>query len=301
MPQKKRGLGRGLSDLGLDELLGDISSPALAADSLTQTVNASSARDGNLRQMPVDKMKPGRYQPRKNFSDEALAELADSIRSQGVIQPIVVRNMNDGYEIIAGERRWRAAQKAGLQEVPVIVRDISDKAAIAIALIENIQRRSLNAIEESVALQRLISEFAMTHLEVAEAVGKSRAVVTNLLRLQKLNADVKTLVEAGQLEMGHARALLALEGTLQSDIARMVVEKGLSVRETEQKVRVLQGDHPVKAAPKPEDPDVMRLQNTISEKLGAKVAILQTGKGKGKLVVHYNSLDELDGILDHIQ
>lgn len=291
MATKKRGLGR-----GLDALLG-----SNAGAHSTSTANAEPPQ-GELRELPVDLIQRGRYQPRIDMHPESLEELADSIRAQGVVQPIVVRPISDQrFEIIAGERRWRAAQLAGLQEIPAVVRDVPDRAAIAMALIENIQRENLNPMEEAQALQRLIDEFEMTHQQAAEAVGRSRTGVTNLLRLLELNQDVRGLVEKGELEMGHARALLALKGAAQSELARKVVERGLSVRETEELVRRSQQPKPApKPTPKP-DPDVRRLQDDLTEKLGASVQIQQGNKGKGKLVIQYNSLDELEGILAHIR
>jgi ParB family chromosome partitioning protein len=257
-----------------------------------------------MREIPVDLLQPGKYQPRSDMHPESLEELANSIRAQGVVQPIVVRSINSAgqYEIIAGERRWRAAQMAGLHEIPAVVRNVPDEAAIAMALIENIQREDLNPIEEAVALQRLIDEFEMTHQEAAGAVGRSRAAVSNLLRLLTLNTDVRKMLEQGDLEMGHARALLALDGEKQSQTAREVAAKGYSVRETEQLVRRLSAA-PAKAK-KPSkslDPDIKRLQDDLTEKLAAKVAFQHTAKGNGKMVIHYNSLDELEGILKHIQ
>lgn len=311
----KRGLKRGLGDLGVSELLSDLNAAAVSAEADIQPstkplsengeqkAQANQNENGALRKLPIHMLIPGRYQPRKDMSQEHLEELANSIRSQGIIQPIVVRHMNDRYEIIAGERRWRAAQIVGLEEIPAIVRDIPDSTAIAMALIENIQRRDLNAIEEAVALQRLIDEFQMTHQEVANAVGKSRSVVTNLLRLLRLNADVRVLVEKGHIEMGHARALLTLEGSLQSEVANKVMAKDLSVRETERLVRVIQNKEPAteKLANAPVmDPNIQSLIKDLSEKLGAAIQIQQTPKGKGKLVINYNNLDELDGILEHI-
>ena len=234
------------------------------------------------------------------MSEEALEELASSIRAQGIIQPIVVRQIGaDKYEIIAGERRWRAAQLAKLDAVPCIIKDVPDEAAVAIALIENIQREDLNAMEEAIALNRLLNEFELTHQQVAEAVGKSRTTVTNLLRLNNLNEDVKILLEHGDIEMGHARCLLALEGEAQSDAARLAVAKALTVRETEKLVRSI-----LEPAPKKEvqekDPDVKQLEQKLAENLGAKVEINYNKKGKGKLVISYTTLDELDGILSRI-
>ncbi len=266
---------------------------------------------GELRQIPVDLMQRGKYQPRRDMQEEALKDLADSIRKQGVVQPVVVRPVGDRsaggsqrYEIIAGERRWRAAQMAGLQAVPAVVRDVSDKTAIAMALIENIQRADLNPLEEAEAMQRLISEFEMTHQEAAEAVSRSRAAVSNLLRLLELTREVQDLVRKGALEMGHARALLALKGPAQNDAARRVVDRGLTVRDTEllvrRRVQELQGA-PRAAKEHKADPNVRQLERQLTEKLGAKVLVEQGGKGSGKLVIHYTSLDELDGILAHIR
>ena len=291
MALKKRGLGR-----GLDALLG--TGPSLSADEKPER------QESELRHLPLDIIERGRYQPRKDMHPEALEDLAASIRAQGVVQPIVVRPNGAGrYEIIAGERRWRAAQLAGLDAIPAVVRDVPDESAVAMALIENIQREDLNAMEEAAAFQRLITEFEMTHQQVADAVGRSRTAVTNLLRLLSLQDEVKRLVEHGDLEMGHARALLALEGGAQTDAARTVVARGLSVRETEQLVRRLQAPAGPKRELKPDaqDPDIRRLQDQLSERLGAGVRLEHTGKGRGKLVIHYNSLDELDGILAHIQ
>ncbi len=288
MAVKKRGLGRGLEAL--------LSGSAVAA--------AEEPAGTDMREIPVDLLQPGKYQPRSDMHPESLEELANSIRAQGVVQPIVVRSINSAgqYEIIAGERRWRAAQMAGLHEIPAVVRNVPDEAAIAMALIENIQREDLNPIEEAVALQRLIDEFEMTHQEAAGAVGRSRAAVSNLLRLLTLNTDVRKMLEQGDLEMGHARALLALDGEKQSQTAREVAAKGYSVRETEQLVRRLSAA-PAKAK-KPSkslDPDIKRLQDDLTEKLAAKVAFQHNAKGNGKMVIHYNSLDELEGILKHIQ
>lgn len=234
------------------------------------------------------------------MSEEALEELASSIRSQGIIQPIVVRPVaQNSYEIIAGERRWRAAQIAKLESVPCIIKDVPDEAAVAIALIENIQREDLNAMEEAVALNRLLNEFELTHQQVADAVGKSRTTVTNLLRLNNLNSDVKILLEHGDIEMGHARCLLALEGESQSDAARLAVAKALTVRETEKLVRSILEPAPAKEVVE-KDPDVKQLEQQLAENLGAKVEINYNKKGKGKLVISYTNLDELDGILNRI-
>ncbi len=295
MATKKRGLGRGLDALlGSAVPLREITAPV---DTAMTSMATETVRDA-LKTLPVDLIQRGKYQPRTHMDPQALQELADSIRVQGVIQPIVVRPLaGGGYEIIAGERRWRAVQLAGLQDIPAVVRDVTDQAAIAMALIENIQREDLNALEEAQALQRLIDEFDMTHQAAAEAVGRSRTAVSNLLRLLDLENEVKLLVEHGKLEMGHARALLALSGAAQREAAQRVVERGLSVRETEQLVRLLQ--HGKKApAKKTVDPDVRRLQDDLCEKLGARVAIEYTAKGKGKLIIEYGNFEQLEGILE---
>ena len=261
-------------------------------------------KDGKLAHLPVELIQRGKYQPRRDMHPEALEELAESIKVQGVMQPIVVRNIGEGrYEIIAGERRWRATQLAGLDKIPAVIRDVPDEAAIAMALIENIQRENLNPIEEAVALKRLQDEFELTHAEVAQAVGKSRTTITNLLRLIALSDEVKTLLEHGDLEMGHARALLTLDTETQRAIARQIVAKGLSVRQTEALVRLHQEGRDNEKV-KPEvtvSADIRRLQDQLSDTLGAGVEIQHGAKGKGKLVISYNSLDELDGILGHIK
>jgi len=259
-----------------------------------------------LTTLPLDLIERGRYQPRRDFDPEALRELADSIAAQGVIQPILVRTKGGGrYEILAGERRWRAAQQAGLDEIPVVIREADEQAAMAIALIENIQRADLNPLEEATALQRLLGEFGLTHAQIATAIGKSRASVTNLLRLLELNDDVKRALERSQLEMGHARALLGLKGPRQSAAASQVIARGLSVRETERLVRQLQQEEEVRPAAPPRtptlDPDVRRLLEDLSDRLGAKVEIQPGVRGSGRLVIAYHSLDELDGILAHIK
>jgi len=286
MSLKKRGLGR-----GLDALL----TPAKPAAAPTETVVES--QQSELQKLPVEWLKPGKYQPRKDMSQDALEELASSIRAQGVIQPIVVRPIADQqYEIIAGERRWRASQLAGLAEVPCILKPVADDAAVAIALIENIQREDLNAMEEAVALQRLLEEFELTHQQVADAVGKSRTTVTNLLRLNTLADEVKTLLEHGDIEMGHARALLALPLAQQAEAGRIIAAKQLTVRETENLVRRLL--EPVaEKTPVVKDPDVAALEQRLSDRFGAPVNINYNRKGKGELVINYSSLPELDGIL----
>ncbi len=296
MTPKKR-LGRGLDAL-LSKPVAEASTSVAAGDS-----------DDTLREIPVELLQRGQYQPRVDMRQDSLEDLAASIKAQGVVQPIVARPIpspgnEQRYEIIAGERRWRAAQMAGLADIPAVVREIPDEAAIAMALIENIQREDLNPLEEASALDRLIREFDLTHAEAAQAVGRSRASVSNLLRLQELSDKVKPLLEDRQIEMGHARALLSISNpTQQFDAARQVVRKGLSVRETERLVKhMLEGAKPkaVKKAPA-QNADIRRLEIEVSEKLGARVAVQHTAKGTGKLVISYNSLDELDGILKHIK
>ncbi|HSO80229.1 MAG TPA: ParB/RepB/Spo0J family partition protein [Chromatiaceae bacterium] len=280
-------------------------------DTSDRTGTAEGALDGGeprgtLTSLPLDLIERGRFQPRRDFDPEGLRELADSISAQGVIQPIVVRALSGGrYEILAGERRWRASQQAGLGEIPVVIREADDQSAMAIALIENIQRADLNPLEEASALQRLLGEFGLTHAQIAEAIGRSRASVTNLLRLLELNDDVKRALERGQLEMGHARALLGIKGPRQSAAATQVMSRGLSVRETERLVRQIQQEEegrttPV-ARPGAVDPDVRRLQDDLADRLGAQVQIQPGNRGGGRLVIAYHSLDELDGILAHIK
>ncbi len=295
MSPKKR-LGRGLDAL--------LSKPV----SETAALSSSGSSEG-LRELPVELLQRGQYQPRVDIRQDTLEDLAKSIKAQGVVQPIVARPISgkgtQKYEIVAGERRWRAAQMAGLQEIPAVVREIPDEAAIAMALIENIQREDLNPLEEARALDRLIREFDLTHAEAAEAVGRSRAAVSNLLRLQELSDKVKPMLEARQLEMGHARALLAISNSVQQlDAARQVVKKGLSVRETERLVRSMLDKSGTKKAEKPADSgnaDIRRLEIEVSEKIGAKVRVNHTKKGSGRVVISYNSLDELDGILKHLK
>ncbi|OOZ40161.1 ParB/RepB/Spo0J family partition protein [Solemya elarraichensis gill symbiont] len=299
---KSRGLGR-----GLDALLSSASKASekvAETDSNNQNESTATATGDSIAHLGVDLVQRGRYQPRRNFDKEKLQELADSITEQGIVQPIVVRPIGEGkYEIIAGERRWRAAQLAGLSEVPVVVRDVDDKSAMAMALIENIQRDDLNPLEEADALQRLISEFGLTHQQIAQAVGKSRTAVTNYIRLLDLEAEVKRMVDERKLEMGHARAILGLKGGQQVEAANKVVRQGLSVRETERLVRRMQGGEESKPA-KPEpvaDPNILTLERDLTEKLGASVKVKSGPKGKGKLEISYNSLDELEGIIEHIQ
>lgn len=266
-----------------------------------ETDLTASANGDRLHTLPIDRIRRGSYQPRQQFDQVALQELADSLKSQGLIQPILVRPFADGYEIIAGERRWRAAQLAGMHDIPAIIRDLDDQSVAAVSLIENIQRKDLNPMEEARALQRLQSEFDMTHQAVADAVGRSRAAVTNLMRLLDLHDEVKVMVDRGELDMGHARALLGLEKEHQIVLAREIVKKGLSVRATEQLVK---GVKSPTAAQKPEekrDPDIVALEKRLGDTLGAGVTIRHQESGKGKLEISYTSLDELDGIIAHIQ
>lgn len=290
MAAKKRGLGR-----GLDALLGGNNATVLQEE-------ASKADTRELQNLTLDLIQRGKYQPRRDMDPTALEELAQSIKAQGVMQPIVVRPIGGGrFEIIAGERRWRASQQAGLDRIPALVREVPDEAAIAMALIENIQREDLSPIEEAVALQRLQQEFQLTQQQVAEAVGKSRVTITNLLRLIGLPEEVKTLLAHGDLEMGHARALLGLPLERQVEGARHVVARGLTVRQTEALVRqwLNTREKPVEAVKS--DPDISRLEQRLAERLGAPVQIKHGQKGKGQLVIRYNSLDELQGVLAHIR
>jgi ParB family chromosome partitioning protein len=288
MAAKKNPLGRNLSAM--------LSKSTL--QHAKESAEAESDQD-SLKNLPLDLISPGPYQPRSIFDKDRLEELAESIRHQGIIQPIVVRAKgDDNYELVAGERRWRAAQLAGIETIPAIVRKVPDEIAIAMALVENIQREDLNPIEEATALRRLVDEFQMTHLEAGQAVGRSRSAVSNLLRLLELSEDVRELVDARHLEMGHARALLTLEPALQAQAAREVVNKKLSVRETEQLVRRLKNP-PVKT-PKSIDPDIQRLQDRLSNKLCAKVKVSYNAKGRGKMVIAYNSADEFEGILEQL-
>ena len=294
MATKRQSLGK-----GLDALLGiaeDINAnQELASDGRAET-------DGGLQKIPVEFLQRGEYQPRREFNSDSLQELADSIASQGMIQPIVVREIADHkYEIIAGERRWRAAQLAGLDTVPAIVREISDQTTIAVALIENIQREDLNAIEESQALIRLQDEFNLTQQQVAEAVGKSRSAVTNLMRLASLQPAVQQQLERGDIELGHAKCLLALEGESQILAARTVASEGLTVRQTEVLVKKLQNPQNQQKPKTTINQDIVNLQNQLSDKLGAAVKIQHGAKGSGKLTISYNSVDELDGILGHFK
>jgi ParB family chromosome partitioning protein len=282
--KKKPVLGRNLSSM-------------LSQTTLKQVQEGSG---DTLRNLPLETIRPGRYQPRSVFDEEKLGELADSIRAQGVVQPVVVRPVGDGeFELIAGERRWRAAQLAEIDKIPAVVRDVPDEASVAMALIENIQREDLNPLEEATALKRLIDDFQMTHQEAADAVGRSRAAVSNLLRLLELMQEVKDMIDMRLIEMGHARALLSLEDELQLQAAREVVHKKLSVRETENLVRRLQQSR-AKRGSRRVDPDILRLQNRMGEALGARVRIQHQASGKGKLIISYTSADEFEGILDRL-
>jgi ParB family chromosome partitioning protein len=289
MATKKNPLGRNLSSM---------LSKSTLQHAAENAANISAGRD-TLREVPLDLITPGPYQPRSIFDIDRLEELAESIRHQGVIQPVVVRVAEDDqYQLIAGERRWRAAQMAGIEKIPAIIREVPDEIAIAMALVENIQRENLNPIEEATALKRLVVEFQMTHQEAGEAVGRSRSAVSNLLRLLELSEEVRELVDARHLEMGHARALLTLDASLQAKAAREVVGKKLSVRETEQLVRRLK--NPPQKRTQTQDPDIRHLQDRLSEKLCAKVSLSHNARGKGKMVISYNSADELEGILDQL-
>ncbi len=279
MNQKRKGLGR-----GLDALLGGDEAP----------------RD-TLATLPVARIRPGRYQPRTRMDQEALAELAASIQSQGLMQPVLVRPVDrERYELIAGERRWRAAQMAGLQEIPALVREVADESALAMSLVENIQRENLNPMEEAAGLQRLVDEFRMTHEQAADAVGRSRSATTNLLRLLRLAKPVQGMVMEGVLEMGHARALLSLDGARQIEAANRIAARGLSVREAEAMVGNMQRGQSARRARK-SDRDLARLEEEVSGRLGTTVEIRAGRKGRGKLVVHYSGLDHLDQLLKKLR
>ncbi len=283
MATKKRGLGR-----GLDALLG-ASKPV-----------ATKEEKSNLTELDVDLMKPGKYQPRTKIDMMKLRELADSIKAQGMIQPVIVRKSGEKYEIIAGERRWRAAQIAEIRKVPVVVREVDDRQTIAMALIENIQREDLSPLEEATALQRLIDKFELTHKQAADAVGRSRASVSNLLRLLELQKDVKKMLDEKQIEMGHARALLALEKNQQIKAANEIVSKAMSVRVAEKFIKNYNQEKPQKQKPQT-DTDIQNLEQKLTEKLCSEVKIQHGKTGKGKLVINYHSVDELDGILARIK
>ena len=297
--REKKKLGKGLGALlssgsaqNMSSLFNNSPSDSDKDPSLTN--------EGELKQIPLDLIQRGKYQPRADFDEAALEELASSIKSQGLMQPIVIRPIGpQKYEIIAGERRWRAAQIAGLDSIPAVIRMVSDEAAIAMSLIENIQREDLNPIEEALALKRLQDEFKLTQQEVADAVGRSRTAVTNLMRLVGLHIDVQKMLQSGLLEMGHARTLLTLPEIKQVDFARDIAKKGLSVRQTEELVRKAKSPKEV-VSERSIDPNIKNLEESLGEKLGAKVLIEHKTNGKGRLIVSYNSLDELDGILAHL-
>ena len=294
MSVKRQSLGK-----GLDALLGMADETELDG----QGPAGGASKEGQLLDLAVEFLQRGKYQPRRDMNAEALEELASSIRTQGVMQPLIVRKIdNEEYEIIAGERRWRAAQQAGLDVVPVIVREVSDEAAIAMALIENIQREDLNAMEESLALIRLQQEFQLTQQQVADAVGKSRSAVTNLMRLASLEPEVQQLLERGDLELGHAKCLLALEGAKQINAARTVASVNMTVRQTEALIKkILSGVSGKPTSEVSNSTDIKHLEDQISEKIGAPVQIQHGAKGAGRLILKYNSVDELDGILAHIK
>ncbi len=287
MVKKRRGLG----NIGVDVLLSAAASPVSELNTPAET----------MKPVPVDVIQRSKYQPRMSIHPDRLEELADSIRVQGLVQPVVVRPVDDGYELIAGERRWRAAQLAGLNEIPAVIKPISDQVAAAMTLIENIQREDLNPLEEANAFQRLIEEFQLTHQQVAEAVGRSRATISNMLRLLDLGEEAKGYLAQGTLEMGHARALLALSDETQSEAAHYVVARALSVRETERYIKALLATDTVKPEVSTKSADVLHLEKTLSSTLGTKVNIKHNSKGRGKLVIPYSSLEELNGILSHIK
>lgn len=302
MNVKKRGLGKGLSDLGLSALLGDLKISPTELLTPASEITAAIKEDGQLKKLPINALKPGKYQPRKIIAPEALEELANSIRAQGVIQPIVVRpTQNNQYEIIAGERRWRAAQLAGLEYLPAVIREINDETAMIVALIENIQRHDLNVMEEAIALNRLLTEFQMTHEAIAEAVGKSRVAVTNILRLLKLHPAVRSLVENSQIEMGHARALLTLDENRQSEAASIIIARKLSVRETEDLIRKMTGARvalsTMTSSFSSQKTTLYALQDQLRHSLGMKVSAFQNAKGRGKIVIEYRSENELKNLI----
>jgi ParB family chromosome partitioning protein len=286
---KKRGLGRGLSDLGLNELLTRINE---------QDIQAEKSTANTLEYIKLDQITPGKFQPRKVFDEQALEELAESIRAQGIIQPVIVRKIkNNAYEILAGERRCRAAKLAGLTDVPVVIRDIPDDAAGAVSLIENIQREDLNAIEEASAFQRLSEEFGLTHQQIASIVGKSRATITNLLRLLSLSQEVKELVESGKLEMGHARALLSLPESQQHKVSLAIVDKKMTVREAEHYIRTVLNLGNL-TSKKPKNLTFLNMEKNLSKKLGSRVSIKHQENGKGKLIVHYHNIEKLKELVE---
>ena len=296
--RERKKLGKGLGALLSSDSAQNMSS--LLNNGKVSAENAIANDREELKHIPVDLIQRGKYQPRVEMDEVALEELALSIKAQGVMQPIVIRSIApQKYEIIAGERRWRAAQMAGLDSIPAVIKSVSDEAAIAMSLIENIQRENLNPIEEALALRRLQDEFQLTQQEVANAVGRSRTTVTNLIRLVGLHIDVQKMLQSGKLEMGHARALLTLPDSKQVEFARVVAQKGLSVRQTEALVRKVNLDDEPKLG-RNTDPNIKKLEESLGEKLGAKVLVQHNSKGKGRLIITYNSLDELDGILAHL-
>jgi ParB family chromosome partitioning protein len=304
MTTKKKGLKKGsleflLSSAGLDETI-VLDEPS---EGKHVTIDAPARTNNGVMSVDIEKVIRSPYQPRRNFSQESLQELAESIKAKGLIQPIVVRKKNDSYELIAGERRWRACQLIGLHQIPVVIRQVDDETALVMAIVENIQREDLNPIEESRGLQRLIDEFAMTQQQVADVIGRSRSAVTNLLRLLSLEPKVQTMVEEGKIEMGHARALLSLDNPQQIELANRIIFKNASVRETEQWVRDIihnKHDNKTNASDYITDPNITSLQMRLSETLGARVTINHAHNGKGKLVINYHSIDELDGIIAKI-
>jgi ParB family chromosome partitioning protein len=296
--RERKKLGKGLGALLSSDSAQNMSS--LLNNGKVSEENAIANDREELKHIPVDLIQRGKYQPRVEMDEVALEELALSIKAQGVMQPIVIRSIApQKYEIIAGERRWRAAQMAGLDSIPAVIKSVSDEAAIAMSLIENIQRENLNPIEEALALKRLQDEFQLTQQEVANAVGRSRTTVTNLIRLVGLHIDVQKMLQSGKLEMGHARALLTLPDSKQVEFARVVAQKGLSVRQTEALVRKVNLDDEPKLG-RNTDPNIKKLEESLGEKLGARVLVQHNSKGKGRLIITYNSLDELDGILAHL-
>lgn len=297
MSQKHRGLNRGLDAL--------LAGTGLLQNTINNDLSKKSLNLNNINSLKINQLVPGKFQPRKSITPNELAELVESIKTQGILQPLIVRQLSsNNYEIIAGERRWRAATIAELKDVPVIIKNVNDKDALTIALIENIQRENLNALDEAIALDRLTKEFALTHQEVAIAVGKSRTAITNLLRILNLPAEIKTMLEKQQLDLGHAKVLLSAPNQLQIQVANKIISDNLSVRSTEQLLnKYLQPKTAIKSNSiklKP-DPDINKLQKQLSDTLGAKTTIIIKSRGRGKLIIEYNSLDELEGILDHMK
>ena len=305
---KKRGLNKGRVDMLLSGAVGSLLSddkPTTGNRSISQAeqefdISEEKGKENNLQNIAIEKLKPSPFQPRRTIGENELQELACSIEKQGMLQPIVARETKQGVEIIAGERRWRAANETGLQTVPVLMKDLTDQEAMFVALVENIQRENLSPLEEAMALERFSKELGFTHEEIAKKIGKSRASVSNLLRLLLLSPAVKNLLEDGSLEVGHAKVLLAIEGRTQEKFAEKIVEKGLSVREAEQLVQQYKFSEEKEKSTRPLDPDIARLQRSLSEKIGSSLQIQHNSKGRGKIIIKYNSIDELDGILEHI-